>query len=111
MKWRRSDMTSPAFSKRGILSHAIGSTLRQFRLLPVVFLLVFALAIPCTLLDRSDMGWLGKEAMFYSQLSAYMLWFLLPAAGPCSIFSSVPGRWPLTSPWESAGMRCLPSGI
>ena len=87
MKWRRSDMTSPAFSKRGILSHAIGSTLRQFRLLPVVFLLVFALAIPCTLLDRSDMGWLGKEAMFYSQLSAYMLWFLLPAAGLVTAFS------------------------
>lgn len=53
----------------------------------MVFLLVFALAIPCTLLDRSDMGWLGKEAMFYSQLSAYMLWFLLPAAGLVTAFS------------------------
>lgn len=86
MKWRRSDMTSPAFSKRGILSMRLdrpcGSSgcCRGFSL-------VFALAIPCTLLDRSDMGWLGKEAMFYSQLSAYMLWFLLPAAGLVTAFS------------------------
>ncbi len=113
MKWRRSDMTSPAFSKRGFSPMRLDRPCGSSGCCPWFFCW-FCAGDPLHAAGQKRYGMAGKEAMFL--LPALRLYAVVPAAGggACDrlllfYFLFVPGRCPLILPGNQPGCAvCRP---